>query len=110
MVGTSPECRGRSSDSSVAARARRCKSARAKAGMGTAGGRASDLTGRRLPMAVNVTREEQPGIPDEQAYMPGDVIANKYLLVRQAGEGAMGTVWLALNTAINLRVAIKLIH
>ena len=60
-------------------------------------------------MDVNVTCEG-PGTPDEEVYVPGDVIANKYLLLRKVGEGAMGTVWLALNTALDLRVAIKLLH
>src|SRR5262245_56159234 len=47
---------------------------------------------------------------DEERYYAGDVIGDKYRLLRLAGEGAMGTVWVAMNTMLDLRVALKLIH
>ncbi|MGK4006751.1 protein kinase [Sorangium sp. So ce1036] len=40
----------------------------------------------------------------------GLVIAEKYKLVRQLGEGSMGVVWLAINLATAREVALKLIH
>jgi eukaryotic-like serine/threonine-protein kinase len=43
-------------------------------------------------------------------YQEGDLIADKYRLLRKVGEGAMGTVWAAANTALESNVAIKLIR
>jgi serine/threonine-protein kinase len=41
---------------------------------------------------------------------PGDVIADKYEIVSQLGEGGMGTVWLARNRSLDMDVALKLIR
>ncbi len=43
-------------------------------------------------------------------YHEGQVLGGKYQLVSKAGEGATGAVWIALNTALQSRVAIKLVH
>jgi serine/threonine-protein kinase len=40
----------------------------------------------------------------------GDVFGGKYRIVRQLGEGGMGTVWEGRHTVIGRRVAIKLLH
>jgi eukaryotic-like serine/threonine-protein kinase len=40
----------------------------------------------------------------------GDVIASKYRLSRMLGEGGMGQVWRAYNTALDIDVAVKLIR
>ncbi|MCC7541733.1 MAG: protein kinase, partial [Deltaproteobacteria bacterium] len=40
----------------------------------------------------------------------GSVLAGKYRLVRQIGVGAMGSVWVAENMAIEAPVAVKLLH
>jgi serine/threonine-protein kinase len=40
----------------------------------------------------------------------GDVIADRFRLERLLGKGAMGTVWLAHHTSIDLPVAVKLIN
>jgi serine/threonine-protein kinase len=45
-----------------------------------------------------------------RAYRAGDIIAQKYKLVRRLGEGGMGAVWLARNLKLDVDVAIKLIH
>src|SRR5262245_18828099 len=42
-------------------------------------------------------------------FSAGAVIAKKYRLVRLLGEGAMGVVWLAVNTKTGGQVALKLI-
>lgn len=44
------------------------------------------------------------------AYTAGDLIAGKYRLVRLIGRGGMGVVWEAHSDALDIRVAIKLIH
>ncbi len=41
---------------------------------------------------------------------PGDVIDNKYQIVRLLGEGGMGAVFEGENTRIKRRVAIKVLH
>ncbi|HEX7671781.1 MAG TPA: protein kinase, partial [Polyangiaceae bacterium] len=42
-------------------------------------------------------------------YVPGDLIAGKYLLGKLIGEGGMGSVWLAQNMDLDAPVAIKLL-
>jgi eukaryotic-like serine/threonine-protein kinase len=47
------------------------------------------------------------------AYMsiePGQIIDNKYRVVRRIGEGGMGTVYEGENSRIGRRVAIKVLH
>src|SRR5262249_7007231 len=41
---------------------------------------------------------------------PGDVIVEKYELLRVLGEGGMGAVWLAKNLTLEVEVALKLIR
>ncbi len=43
-------------------------------------------------------------------YRPGDVIGDKYQLVRLLREGGMGTVWVAHNHVLDVHVGIKLIE
>ncbi|HEY6561059.1 MAG TPA: serine/threonine-protein kinase [Polyangiaceae bacterium] len=45
-----------------------------------------------------------------EPYLPGEIIENKYRLVRPLGEGGMGTVWVAHNVVLDVHVAIKLIN
>jgi len=40
----------------------------------------------------------------------GDVVAEKYLLLRPIAQGAMGTVWSARHVALDVPVAIKIVH
>src|SRR5438067_11143254 len=40
---------------------------------------------------------------------PGKMVGGKYRLVARLGAGAMGEVWQALNVAIEMRVAVKLL-
>jgi serine/threonine-protein kinase len=48
--------------------------------------------------------------PERTRYLPGEIIENKYRLVRALGEGGMGTVWIAHNVVLDVQVAIKLIR
>jgi len=42
-------------------------------------------------------------------YLPGEIIDNKYRLLRPAGQGGMGAVWVGHNVVLDVHVAIKLI-
>lgn len=44
------------------------------------------------------------------ALLPDDVLDNKYRIIRLLGEGGMGAVYEGLNTRIQRRVAIKVLH
>jgi serine/threonine-protein kinase len=63
------------------------------------------LVGSNVPTAQPSPQE----IPSF-AYSTGDVIAGKYALEEMLGEGGMGAVFRARNTAIDMPVAIKLIR
>src|SRR5215510_3905561 len=43
------------------------------------------------------------------ALVAGTIVAGKYRLVKQLGEGAMGVVWSAVNSATSGEFALKLI-
>ena len=46
----------------------------------------------------------------ESPYAPGDLVAEKYRLEEEIGEGGMGTVWIATNTTLETPVAIKILR
>jgi serine/threonine-protein kinase len=60
-----------------------------------------------VPLPASGTRLAAPRL-EAEAYREGQLVANKYRLVRELGQGAMGTVWEAINTSIGLPVALKL--
>jgi serine/threonine-protein kinase len=51
-----------------------------------------------------------PLFPMTKRFGKGDLIGKRYRLVRQIGEGAMGTVWVAHNELLDIDVAIKLLR
>jgi serine/threonine-protein kinase len=63
----------------------------------------------RIISLVGVERllERSAGV---SVHAPGDLIANRYHLVRLIGTGGMGVVWEAHSDVLDIRVAIKLIH
>jgi hypothetical protein len=51
----------------------------------------------------------QPSLPPGHRNLPGDLVADKYRLVRPLGKGGMGVVWVAHNSILDVHVAIKII-
>ncbi len=51
--------------------------------------------------------ETLPDALDKSIPRPGDVVGGRYRLIRQIGDGAMGQVFVAENTAIGVEVAVK---
>ncbi len=49
---------------------------------------------------------ETPG----HGYVQGEVVADKYRLLKLVAEGGMGSVWIAQNLALDAQVALKLIR
>ena len=56
-----------------------------------------------------MTPSSRAAVASDGRYQPGDLIHDKYLLVRRLGQGGMGTVWVAQNTVLQVSVAVKLI-
>ena len=51
---------------------------------------------------------EPPGT--EERYRPGELIRERYHLVRPLGQGGFGRVWVALDSLLDTHVAIKIIY
>ena len=47
---------------------------------------------------------------DNESYVAGEVVADRYRLIRELGRGGMGVVWEARSLALEVNVAIKLIR
>ncbi|MCK6531753.1 MAG: serine/threonine protein kinase [Polyangiaceae bacterium] len=43
-------------------------------------------------------------------YRPGEIVDEKYILIRKIGEGGMGTVWVAHNSVLDVHCALKMIE
>ena len=48
--------------------------------------------------------------PPQASYAPGDVLADRYRLLRPIGNGGMGSVWRAQHLGLELNVAVKLVR
>ncbi|HEU4577664.1 MAG TPA: serine/threonine-protein kinase [Polyangiaceae bacterium] len=62
------------------------------------------------PQPSRVSTRSADDVPLGNAYRSGELISDKYRLLRLLGEGGMGVVWLARNLALDSDVAIKLLR
>ncbi|MCA9596399.1 MAG: serine/threonine protein kinase [Myxococcales bacterium] len=46
----------------------------------------------------------------EGRYRAGDVLEQKYVLVKKRGEGGMGTIWVAHNSVLDVHCAVKIME
>ncbi|WP_437911570.1 serine/threonine-protein kinase [Sorangium sp. So ce302] len=70
------------------------------------GGWPEQTAGERMSSNMTQAFEHTSG----ECFEVDTVVGEKYQLLRKAGEGAMGSVWVATNTALEANVAIKVLR
>ena len=68
----------------------------------------ADVSGRDAVTGVRNIGDDGDGEPP-RSYRAGEIIDEKFQLVRRVGSGGMGTVWVAHNLVLDVQVGIKLI-
>ncbi len=59
---------------------------------------------------VQAPQENLSNASEGERYRSGEIIADKYRLVRPLGQGGVGRVWVAHNSVLDVHVGFKLIH
>jgi serine/threonine protein kinase len=54
--------------------------------------------------------DEDSAVQGHEELFAGDVLARKYRLIRPLGQGSMATVWVAENIALEVEIAVKILH
>ncbi|NUO54767.1 MAG: serine/threonine protein kinase, partial [Polyangiaceae bacterium] len=78
-------------------------------GSGDDGGASARADRQTKPTTSGVRPAEADGGPRLGELKSGELLAEKYRLIRPLGEGGMGSVWVAHSEALDIRVAVKVI-